>query len=265
MNEILKTMKDRETVLKKAIEKAKKDKGPFPKGHLRISASNNRVRYYLMTKPGDSSGDYIKKGSRSIVPKLALKDYNQRFLKDAKEELARLDQAISLLSVSNADLTYQKLSSYRQELITPYIVTDELYAQKWQASKVKSSPFLPENLVYETERGEMVRSKSEAIIANILYELGIPYFYEKSLTLKNGQVRYPDFTLLHVRKRKEMYLEHFGLLDDADYLLKNLLKLDEYRENGIYPGKNLVFTYETGYSPLDIMGIKKMLKELFCD
>lgn len=28
------------------------------------------------------------------------------------------------------------------------------------------------------------------------------------------------------------------------YLHANLVKLDEYRRNGIYPGKNLIITYE---------------------
>ena len=42
--------------------------------------------------------------------------------------------------------------------------------------------------------------------------------------------------------------------------MRNALeKLDEYRSSGIYPGKNLIFTYETQYSPFDIKGIRKMI------
>lgn len=40
---------------------------------------------------------------------------------------------------------------------------------------------------------------------------------------------------------------------------------NDYRRSGIYPGKNLIFTYETDDSPLDIKGIKEMLKELLCE
>ena len=69
-------------------------------------------------------------------------------------------------------------------------------------------------------------------------------------------------TLLAVKQRKEIYLEHFGLLDDPEYLTKTLQKLDEYRANGIYPEKNLLFTYETETLPLDIKGIRKMLDDL---
>ena len=106
----------------------------------------------------------------------------------------------------------------------------------------------------------MVRSKSEAIIADMLYDLGIPYHYECPIKLKGGQIRYPDFTILRTKTREVIYLEHFGLLDDEGYRRDALEKLDIYRTNGIYPGKNLLFTYETEYSPLDINGIKNMIK-----
>jgi len=52
------------------------------------------------------------------------------------------------------------------------------------------------------------------------------------------------------------------MLNDEEYRIKSLLKLDEYREHGIYVGRNLLVTYETERSPLDIKGIEKMLKEI---
>lgn len=263
MDQIIKLMKERAIILRKAIEKANREREPYPDGHLRITTSNDKPRYYLITKRGDTNGKYITRENRSIIPQLAKKDYNQQFLTEATKELERLEQAIAWFSISNADLSYQKLSDKRQDLISPYIMTDKLYAKTWQSQKIKPCSYMPDKLVYETKRGEMVRSKSEALIANTLYDLKLPYFYEKSLQLKNGIVRYPDFTILHTKKREEFYLEHFGLLDDEAYLYNNLHKLDEYRENGIFLGKNLLITYETTESPLDIRGIKGMLRNIF--
>ena len=191
-----------------------------------------------------------------------IKDYNEKFLVDAAREIVHLEDAIAKLSKSNADLTYRNLSDFRRKLVTPYLLTDELYSAQWLAKSSKQETFLAENLVYDTKRGEKVRSKSEAIIADVLYDLGIPYVYEKKLVLKDGASRRPDFTLLDMKQRREIYLEHFGLLDDPEYLAKTLQKLDEYRTNGIYPGKNLIFTYETEALPLDIKGIRKMLDDL---
>ena len=51
-------------------------------------------------------------------------------------------------------------------------------------------------------------------------------------------------------------------MDDEDYRKENMYKLDLYRANGIYPGKNLIFTYETADNPLDINGIRRMLKDI---
>ena len=62
----------------------------------------------------------------------------------------------------------------------------------------------------------MVRSKSEVIIADILYKLGIPYVYEKKLKTREGAV-YPDFTVRHPYEGNTYYLEHAGMLDKADY------------------------------------------------
>lgn len=266
MDRIINLIKERTKTLKKAIVKAEKDvgTGTFPEGWLRINSSANRVRYYRLTVSGDREGEYIKKGNHRLACQLAQKEYNTKFLKEAKQELARLERINTQLSQRNADLAYQNLSVNRQNLITPYIITDGLFAKEWQSKSFIANPYRTENKIYDTRRGDKVRSKSEAILADILLELGIPYHYEKPVKLQNGNTRYPDFTLLNVQTREEVYLEHFGLLDDEEYRRDCLRKLDEYRRNGIYPGKNLVFTYETESNPLDIKGIKNMLAELFC-
>ena len=264
MDEIIKLMKERTETLKKSIARAEKDVGTFPEGWLRINPSANRVRYYRLTDTGDSEGEYIKKENRRLAHQLAQKDYNSKFLKDAKLELLKLEQITEQLSKTNADLAYQSLSANRQKLINPYITTDNLFAKEWQSRSFKSNPYRPENIIYDTRRGEKVRSKSEAILADMFYELDIPYHYEKPIKLRNGSTRYPDFTLLKVKTREEIYLEHFGLLDDEEYRRECLHKLDEYRNSGIYPGKNLLFTYETITNPLDIKGIRNMLVELLC-
>lgn len=50
------------------------------------------------------------------------------------------------------------------------------------------------NRIHYTNRGELVRSKSEMIIANLLAQNEIPYEYEKALWLGNKRI-HPDFTI----------------------------------------------------------------------
>ena len=259
MNELITQLESRITLLKKALAKATHDNTVYPDGHLRVSHSRGRNRYYHVTLPDNPDGEYIKKDNLPLAKALAQKDYNKLFLKEAPAELAILESTLSHLSRRNADLSFQKLSESRKELIEPYLSTDEIYTKAWLAKEYKNNPYIPESKIYDTKRGEKVRSKSEAILADMLYEMKIPYHYEKALRLKSGRTIYPDFTLLRVRSREELYLEHFGLLDDTDYLESFLRKLDEYRQSDIYPGKNLLFTYETTAHPLDIKGFRKML------
>ena len=155
------------------------------------------------------------------------------------------------------------MNAYRKNLITPLVLPDELYVQQWTQESYPTNPYYSEQKIYPTKNGEMVRSKSEAILADMYFELGIPYRYEAELQFKNQTKRYPDFTLLDVKNKKIIYHEHLGMLDHEDYRRNNIKKLDEYRKNEIYPGKNLILTYEAEGSYLNIKEIRKMILAFF--
>ncbi len=264
-DEIIALLEDRERRLQKALRQAEIDEESYPEGYLRVSVSKGHVRYYQVLEPNDKTGKYLTKGHMEQVRLLAQKNYNEKFLKHSRAELELIKKVRKKLSKSNADLSYQNLSTSRKELIRPYIQTDEEYVEYWLGKKIRTNQFMEEEKKYVTHNGEKVRSKSEAIIADILCELGIPYRYEQALVLNNGITRYPDFTLLKVSTRKEYYLEHFGLLDLEEYRKTCIKKLGEYMENGIYLGWQLLITYETEEYPLDTTGIKKMLKKVFLE
>ena len=232
MEELLKCIKERIVTLKKAIAKAEKESGTFPEGRLRVSRSGKQVRYYKMQKQSDTIGEFIRKEKTFLAGQLAQRDYH-------------------------------KLIPERKKLVVPYIATEELFAEAWVVKPFRTNPYLPEAKIYDTRRGEKVRSKSEAILADMFYDLGIPYRYEELVQLRSGKKVYPDFTLLKTKTREEVYFEHFGLLDDEDYRGQALRKLNEYRRSGIFPGKNLLFSYETEDIPLDIKGVREMLKVIF--
>ena len=94
--------------------------------------------------------------------------------------------------------------------------------------------FLDSNLIYHTQRGELVRSKSEWIIADKLHAAGIDYQYEQPLLLV-GIERFPDFTIVDDDSGITWYWEHNGMLSDNNYLKRWERKLASYREEGILP------------------------------
>ena len=262
MNTIIESVNNRIAFLKRVIRRAEKEKGSFPEGRLRTSRSNGRIRYYKVSKECDTSGEYLPKNEQMcMIRLLAQKDYNKHFLKSAADELEMLEKVLVRYQKKQSEAAYEGLSEERQNLVTSYIPSDDQIAEEWQSKTFKTNPYKIENKIYDTRRGEKVRSKSEAIIADMLFEMGIPYHYEYPVRLRDGKIKYPDFTLFKKRTGEVVYLEHFGFMDDESYRNDTLYKMDIYRANGIYPGKNLLFTYETTGNPLDIKGIRRMLKE----
>ena len=79
------------------------------------------------------------------------------------------------------------------------------------------------------------------------------------------QVRlYPDFTILNTAAKEEVYLEHFGMMDNKEYVETVIHKLNTYAKNGIVVGVNLFITYETSKNPLDIKALDTLIRKCFC-
>jgi ATP-dependent exoDNAse (exonuclease V) alpha subunit len=95
--------------------------------------------------------------------------------------------------------------------------------------------FLEDGLIHRTERGDLVRSKSELIIADKLFARGIDYAYEQPLVLPNGHILYPDFTITDHARGVTFYWEHLGLLDDPAYRARWEKKRQEYIAAQILP------------------------------
>jgi len=99
-----------------------------------------------------------------------------------------------------------------------------------------------EGKIHETLSSYMVRSKSEVIIANMLFERKIPFKYEFPLFSEiDGSFYLPDFTI--TINGEDYYLEHLGRMDLADYREHWQKKEKWYQKN--FPGK-LLTTVESG-------------------
>lgn len=93
--------------------------------------------------------------------------------------------------------------------------------------------------IHEALSGDMLRSKSEVIVANMLHAREVPFRYEQPLFAGDGTVRLPDFTISWAGKT--YYWEHLGRLDLTDYAAEWKLKQAWYER--WFPGQ-LVTTEE---------------------
>ncbi|MER8983694.1 ATP-dependent RecD-like DNA helicase [Mesorhizobium sp. M0843] len=91
-------------------------------------------------------------------------------------------------------------------LFTPHVAKTALIDRRgwYEAGKI-----------HEALSGDMLRSKSEVIIANLLNERKIPSRYEQPLFAGDGTVRLPDFTVTW--RGQTFFWEHLGRLDLSDY------------------------------------------------
>lgn len=248
-------------------------------GHLRIvhPVDGRPPQFYHLTDPKNFNGSYIPRAQNQLIKRLAQKDYDLKLIKLLQAQLRALDKLLDITTAktftASAGVTtipdskiaqlYSKLNHTRQSLITPVTLTDAQYIEEWQNISWQGRSFSEETSDYTTARGERVRSKSEVIIADTLNRLHVPYRYEYPLKLKGGQNFYPDFLCLNVRTRQEYIWEHFGMMDDADYLEKALRKLQHYNDNDYFPGINLIITMESQRSPINTRQFEQVIKKYF--
>lgn len=253
----------RKKQLESLIIKIERELPRMKEGRIRIAGKGKYAQFFLVTQDGDMKGKYMSVKEREKARELIKRDYYVKLLREAKREAGAIERYLKRMEGKSPEEVYESLNIVRQEMIEPLIISNEMYAREWESAPYEKNSFKPEECIYDTKKGEKVRSKSEAFIANIYYELGIPYRYEAEHKLKNGKVKYPDFTVLKVSERKLIYHEHLGMMDIEDYRTANFEKIREYMNSGIYTGENLILTFETASIPLDINGIKKMISEMF--
>lgn len=128
--------------------------------------------------------------------------------------------------------------------------------------------FFEEHLIHRTARGEMVRSKSEVIIANALAAKGVDYAYERPLTIE-GVTKYPDFTIEDMESGQTVYWEHCGMLHVPSYRRRWEEKLEWYRRHGIGARENddgpegtLIVTRDEANGSIDSAGIAALITEV---
>lgn len=113
------------------------------------------------------------------------------------------------------------------------------------------------HLIHRTEKGHLVRSKSELVIANILFQAGIPYEYERVCEGDSapGRLR-PDFSFVTADGDLVVW-EHLGMLSRPDYKRGWEWKRAWYGKNGFVEGKTLFTSTEEDGQGLDSAALKR--------
>ena len=253
-----------------------------PEGYLKWQNKNGKTYYYqqymqdvpmIADKTMDTENfdkwkrKYIRKRDIGIVAALAQKHYYSSVKPLVQKQLKELKQFVNKYPKENLEEIYEALSVERKRFVKPLQVSVKQKIIQWEAEVYEKNTKYSENLKFETDQGELVRSKSEVIIANLLYQNQnhMLYKYERPLEMTiegRSKIVYPDFTILSKRTGKIIYWEHAGRMDDPYYVNDFVKKMNTYVTNGLLPGKDVILTYETQNNPLEISAVKRMIKEL---
>lgn len=263
MNQLFEALDAREKELDTVITKIKRNRRKVPEGKIRIISTRGRTQYYLLSEKDKRVGTYIRKKDEDIAYAIAQKEYDQRVLEHAQEEKQRIIKFRKSILPIQIENIYPSINDARKPLIRPFRLTDDEYVSKWLSLQYEGLPFKENAPEFYSNKGERMRSKSEVIIANALAAHNVPYLYECPVELEDLGIVYPDFRILNVRKRKELFWEHFGLIDDREYRDDALVKIEKYHQSGFCQGDNFIYTMETIRKPLNVKYVE-LLIERYC-
>lgn len=191
--------------LAQKIFKLQKEIKQAPPGDLICTQNSTYTKWYVSF---GSTSKYIKKKDRKYAELLAHKKLMKFQLEELKQELSTLNEFI--VNHEKIPRKSQQLLGDRRyiELLQPFWKKKADKYQEWMFEKYEKNKKHPEKLIHVTKSGYAVRSKSEAIIADALFEHDIPFRYECELSL--GEVNlYPDFTIMNPPDRRTGLLGAF--------------------------------------------------------
>lgn len=177
----------------------------------------------------------------------------------SEKAIANIERLLKIYKDKKIEEIYEGEHPERQKLICPVEPTYDQMLDKWLNTPYQGKGFAEGTPVIQTNSGIRVRSKSEKILADYFDSIGLVYKYECPINLKGYGTVYPDFTFF-AKGGKEIYWEHEGMMDNPNYAKSAIQKIELYEKNGIFPGENLILTFETGATSINTELIKIMVK-----
>jgi len=268
---IAKILEEKAKALRKQAQKSKEE-AEKTEGYMVFRTVNGKQRLYRRVKLGNCrySDTYLGKADEELKKQLANKMFLEKLADTETRSADLIDKSVQLLKQAEAVCDIEQILKSLPEGTGALVNTSE------SVSKGLIDKFMdvPPNMMKNqhkintglfTKQGEEVRSKSELIIANMLYDAGIPYHYELILAFDAQpgflDVVYPDFTVMNIRTGKVMYWEHFGMLDSQQYFNEYVKKMENYSAYGYLPGKDVILSFETADNGLRTKTVAKLIEQ----
>jgi len=234
-----------------------------PKGGLSFKMIAGKPRYYYVDEENGAQKSLSRKHEKLIM-QLKLKKQMEKSIKRMRMNLKWQEKLLNHYLPYDAQSMEQTLSpAYRNAGLQQYERKVFKTPEQWSKEDYHRNKAYPENLKHLTTFGLVVRSKSEALIAELLHSMGIPFRYDAELVLKDKFGRkytyYPDFIIM-TPQGKLIYWEHCGMFFDETYRNRFYKKLENYYHHDIILSQNLIVTMDGKDGNVDLEGIQQIIE-----
>ena len=265
INDIVKSQLETEKSLWQSFNRAIRQ---MPPGSLRAKSHRSVSTQFYAKLASSPKLRYLGKNDGQLIEALKYKRFLEEGIRIFDNNIPLMEQFLSTYEpCSYNDIMARVPEAFGRKVFSP-INDDNVMSHEYNGSPVFTSsenPFHPEHLIHHTTRGLLVRSKSEAFIADTLMDSGFTIYYEKGLELWDSsdwpQTVYPDFTI-PLSHDRVIYWEHAGLMGDPGYVRRHNEKVQLYFRNNIYPPKNLIITFDGPNQEFDMRHIRRIVDNI---
>ncbi len=226
----------------------------LPKGSL----INRNGHFYWAYRKNKKQFQRPIKNNPELLNNLITRQYIKESLPVLKKRTQLCRQFLEKEVFYNPYHIRNNLHDVYSDCIKPQVFLDEdVDVSSWCSKPYKRNPW-PFDEEHYTTGGKQVRSKSEALIGSEMENRDMLFRCEPEIICGNKRY-YPDFSILLPNIRRIVYFEHFGKMDDPEYLEDTMEKLHIYQQYGLYLGINFFFTWETREHPPNMKYVNQTL------
>lgn len=246
----------------------------YPEGQLKVRRQRYKGKEYtffyveLPQMPGEvrRQRKNITK-DEELVRIMARKEYLRTALERMNGNIDILHEAISCIEdtstegiLSGLDPAIQKEIVFQKQ--KEFLLPDDPAAVEalleWVKAPYPKNPNYPQFLKHRTSTGELVRTKSEALVYEKLKEYKLAYRYENQLMAGDIAI-YPDFTIRRT-DGKIFYWEHAGRCDLQRYRDDLIWKIRAYESIGIGQWDNLIISFDVEDGRIDMREVESQIR-----
>jgi len=147
------------------------------KSQIKMKRIKGSIYVYKRTDSSQTNGTYIKKDNAKEIRPLIQKLYNIRLKEAVEEEKKQIETCIAILRETDTSQTavLKSIPSEMHRYINTDVFNDKDAVEEWRREVYMGNNPIRFEKAFKTSNGDMVRSKSELIIAETLKDFKVPY------------------------------------------------------------------------------------------